>query len=109
MLTLCSAVATGATIQFRFLGGVIGLSIASSVMNHYLETHLTEILPSDALAALMQTTEVLATFTPNVREKVIEVFAKSYDLQYRVMIGFAAAQFPAAAMMWTNGQQIRAG
>ncbi|MCJ1349663.1 hypothetical protein MMC31_007904 [Peltigera leucophlebia] len=103
------AVATGAIIQFRFLGGLIGLSIASNVMNGYLKTHLTEILSSDALAALLKTTKVLATFAPDVQEKVIEVFAQSYDLQYTLMIAFAAAQFPAAAMLWKKKEQIKAG
>ncbi|MCJ1345171.1 hypothetical protein MMC31_003377 [Peltigera leucophlebia] len=102
-------VATGAIIQFRLLGGLIGLSFASNVMNGYLKTHLTEILSSDALAALLKTTKVLATFAPDVREKVIEVFAQSYDLQYTLMIAFAAAQFPAAAMLWKKKEQIKAG
>ena len=78
-------------------------------MNHYLKTHLTEILPSDALAALVKTTKIMATFAPNVQEKVIQVFAQSYNLQYKIMIGFTAAQFPAVAMMWTNKEQIKVG
>lgn len=109
-LTLASlAVATGAVIQFRFLGGLIGLSIASSVMNSYLKTHLKEILSPDALVALLKSPKVLATFGPDMQKKVIEVFAKSYDLQYTLMIAFAAAQFPAAMMMWKKKEQIKAG
>lgn len=78
-------------------------------MNGYLKTHLATILSSDALAALLQSTEILVTFTPNVQEKVIEVFARGYDLQYKIMVGFAAAQFLAAAMMWKKGEQIKTG
>ena len=78
-------------------------------MNGYLRTHLTEILPPEALAALLKTTKVLATFAPDVQERVIEVFAQSYDLQYTLMIAFAAAQFPAAAMLWKKDEQIKAG
>lgn len=103
------AVATGAIIQFRFLGGLIGLSIASNVMNGYLKTNLKEILSLDALAALLKSPKVLAKFGPDVQEKVIEVFAQSYDLQYTLMIAFAAAQFPAAAMIWKKTEQIKAG
>lgn len=103
------AVATGAIIQFRFLGGLIGLSITSNVMNSYLKTHLKGILSSDALAALLKSSKVLATFGPVVQKKVIEIFAQNYDLQYTLMIGFAAAQFPAAAMIWKKREQIKAG
>lgn len=78
-------------------------------MNKYLKTHLTEILSPEALAALLKTTKALSTFAPDVREKVIEVFAQSYDLQYTLMIAFAAAQFPAAAMIWKKQDQIKAG
>lgn len=104
-----SAVATGAIIQFRFLGGVIGLSIASSVMNSYLKTHLTTVLSSKTLATLLQTPEVLGTFAPDVQAQVLEIFAQNYNLQYKLMIGFAAAQFPATAIMWKQGEQIKAG
>lgn len=78
-------------------------------MNGYLQTHLTEILSADALAALLKTSKVLATFVTDVQEKVIDVFAHSYDLQYTLMIAFAAAQFPAAAMLWKKTEQIKAG
>ena len=78
-------------------------------MNEYLKTHLATILPSDALAALLQRTETLARFAPNVQEKVIEVFAKGYDLQYKIITGFAAAQFLAAMLMWKKGEQIKTG
>lgn len=109
VLTSLPAVATGAIVQFRFLGGVIGLSITSSVMNEYLKTHLATILSSDALAALLQRTEILAKFAPDVQEKVIEVFAQGYDLQYKIITGFAAAQFLAVMLMWKKGEQIKTG
>ncbi|MCJ1263264.1 hypothetical protein MMC22_003134 [Lobaria immixta] len=101
------AVAAGAIVQFRFLGGVIGLSIASSVMNEYLKTHLAAILPLDELAALLQSTAVLVRFAPNVQQKVLEVFARGYDLQFKILTGFAGAQFLTAMMMWKKGEQIK--
>ncbi|MCJ1467259.1 hypothetical protein MMC07_005883 [Pseudocyphellaria aurata] len=103
------AVATGAIVQFRFLGGVIGLSIASSVMNGYTKNHLSAILSSEALAALLQSTEALTRFAPDVQDKVIKVFAQGYNLQYRIMIGFAGAQFLSVIMMWKKGEQIKVG
>lgn len=78
-------------------------------MNGYLENRLTTILSSDALVALLQSTEALTRFAPDVQEKVIEVFAQGYNLQYRIMTGFAGAQFLAVIMMWKNGEQIKVG
>lgn len=96
-------------IQIRFLGGLIGLSIASNVMNSYLKSHLKEILTPDALVALLKSPKILITFGPDLQEKIIEVFARSYDLQYTLMIAFAAAQFPAVVMIWKRKEQIKAG
>ncbi|KAL9609135.1 MAG: hypothetical protein Q9167_006079 [Letrouitia subvulpina] len=102
------AVATGAVIQFRFLGGAIGLSIVSSVLNGMLKSQLRGVLPARELAALLESTEVISTFTPTVKNKVLEVFVQNYQVQFRIMIGFAAAQIPAAALLWRRGEQFRA-
>lgn len=51
---------------------------------------------------------MMATFTPGIRKSVQEVFAQGYNLQYKIMAGLAAAQFPAAALMWRKGGQILA-
>ncbi|MCJ1380726.1 hypothetical protein MMC17_003834 [Xylographa soralifera] len=102
------AVATGAIIQFRFLGGAIGLAIASSVLNSYIKSHSENILSPGDLAALLQSTDVLVTFAPDVRASLQDVFAQGYNLQYKIIAGIAAAQFPAAVLMWRKGGQILA-
>lgn len=108
LLTLFLAVATGAIIQFRFLGGLVGFSIASSIMNDYLKAHLENTLTSDILADLLQTPKLLETYPPDVKEQILRVFARGYRLQFQVLTGFAAMQFPAAAMMFKRGKQVLA-
>lgn len=103
-----TAVVTGAIVQFRFLGGAIGLAIGSSIMNSFLKVKLAGILSPGELAALLQSTEVLTTFRPEMQQRVREVFVQSYDIQFKVVTGIAAAQFPAAMLMWRSGNQIRA-
>lgn len=108
LIIVSTAVATGAIVQFRFLGGAIGLAIGSSIMNSYLKVNLASILSPSELASLLQSIEVLTTFGPEVQQRVREVFVQSYDIQFKVVTGIAAAQFPAAALMWRSGGQIRA-
>ncbi|EED21289.1 efflux pump antibiotic resistance protein, putative [Talaromyces stipitatus ATCC 10500] len=102
------AVATGAIIQFRFLGGAIGLAIGSNVLNCMLETRLTGILPPELLQALLHNTAIMETLPETQREIVQSVFAHAYTVQFRIMIGIAAAQFPASLLMWRKGGQITA-
>ncbi len=105
---MLEAVATGATLQFRFLGGAVGLAIVSSVMNSYLKSKLKNAIPQKDLEALLQTTSVLTTFDPGSLHLVREVFAAGYNIQFRIMIGFAAAQFLAGALMWKGRAQVKA-
>ena len=109
LLTLFSAVATGAIIQFRFLGGLVGLSIASTIMNDYLTAHLKDNLASHIFADILHAPELLEKAPPEVKEHIVKVFAQGYRLQYKLLIGFVTLQFPAAAMIFTREHQIIAG
>ena len=99
--------ATGAIIQFRFLGGAIGLAIVSSILNNMLKSNLRETLSSSELETLLQTTEIISTFPPDIQEIVRGVFARSYNVQFKIMVGFAAAQVPAASLLLRKGGQFR--
>lgn len=50
----------------------------------------------------------MQTLTESQREAVQAVFAHGYTIQFRIMIGIAAAQFPAALLMLRKGRQITA-
>jgi hypothetical protein len=102
------AVATGALIQFRFLGGAIGLSIASSIMNSMLKSNLKGILPPEVLEHLLNDVGFIKSLGVDVQEIVREVFAKIYRKQFQVMIGFAAVQIPATALMLKKEKQFLA-
>ena len=106
-MTLLLAVATGAVIQFRFLGGAIGLSIASSVLNGKLKSELRGVLLSSELTALLQTTEVIKSLSPEKAQRVRQTFVDSYNVQFKIMLGFAAAQVVATAMLLRRGKQFR--
>ncbi|OKL63826.1 hypothetical protein UA08_01090 [Talaromyces atroroseus] len=103
------AVATGAVIQFRFLGGAIGLAIASNVLNGMLESDLTNVLSPTELQNLLHNTASIETLSEVQREAVVGVFAHSYTTQFRTMVGIAAVQFVSALFVWKRGgRQITA-
>ena len=94
--------AGGSIIQFRFLGGVIGLAIVSNVFTARLKNGLTGLLSPQQLLALDRDTAVLNTLAPDLKERVLHVFAKEYNYQNNIIIAFAAAQLLAVAVVWNK-------
>lgn len=77
-------------------------------MNSALKANLKNVLPPVQLAALLESTSVIATLEPTTSHIVKEVFARNFNLQMKIVAGIAAGQFPAAALMWRNGAQTKA-
>ena len=94
------AVATAAIVQFRFLGGATALAILTAVANTWLRDTLRGILSSDQLGTLFQAPAIISTFPMETESLVRGAFVKSFDLQMRILIGFAVAQFPFTLLMW---------
>lgn len=99
-----AAISGGALLQFRVFGGALGLAIASSVMNNHLTSHLRAIFGPEQLATVLQSTEAIRRFPPEVQKQVRRAFAQGYNLQMRIMIGLAGAQFLAVALLWRKRQ-----
>ncbi|KAF7872250.1 hypothetical protein EAF04_003174 [Stromatinia cepivora] len=102
------ATGTGAMVQFRQLGSAIGLSIAQSLMNSQLTSKLSSILTKEQLTTLLETTTAVARFPPDLRTRVIDVFAGAYGLQFKVVTAFAAAEV-LTALLILKRKQIRVG
>ncbi|KAI1455383.1 putative efflux pump antibiotic resistance protein [Annulohypoxylon moriforme] len=98
------AVATGAIVQLRFLGGAIGVAITSAYMNSYLKSSLANILSPDTLSAILQDTSVIKGLTPQLQEDVKRTFAHGYATQIRILIGFTAAQLLSIGLIWRKKQ-----
>jgi hypothetical protein len=96
-------IAGGAIFQTRVFGGALGLSIASSVLNNYLTSHLGNTVGSiDSFLA--DPMAVLEKLSADAREKVLTTFAKGYSIDAQIMVGFAAAQLLSIALLWKNPQ-----
>ncbi|CAF9915301.1 MAG: hypothetical protein HETSPECPRED_002355 [Heterodermia speciosa] len=100
------SVAMSAVIQFRTMGGAIGLAIVTNVFNSYLKSHLAAFLSPTQLSDVLQTTQAFASLPSDVAELTKIVFARGYNLQMRVMIGFCAAQIPITLTMWQKKQVL---
>lgn len=96
-------IAGGAIFQTRVFGGAIGLSIASSVLNNYLKTHLGDTAGSlDTLLA--DPTVTLAKLPQSDRDRVRMAFAEGYSVDAKIMAGFSAAQVLSLALLWRRPQ-----
>ncbi|KAK8069348.1 hypothetical protein PG994_005964 [Apiospora phragmitis] len=94
------ATATGAMIQFRQMGGAIGLSIGSTLLNSHLKSSLAPpVLTSSQLNALLQDFQAILRFPLVLQEITRNVFSEAFSLQLKVVVGLAAALFPAILMM----------
>ncbi|KAJ5093122.1 hypothetical protein N7456_008983 [Penicillium angulare] len=102
------AIATGTIVQFRFLGGAIGLAISSNILNGRLAHHLKGILPPHTLHFVLENSNFMEGLSPPIQDAVKQVFADSYSTQLKVMIGFAAAQLPAVLLLIKSRRQIAA-
>jgi hypothetical protein len=96
------AVGSAASIQFRILGGLVGLSIVVSISTPYVRSHLANIVSPELAVLLLERTEMVKELTPDTARQVRMLFGEAYNLQVKVLIGFAVAKLPATALMWTN-------
>lgn len=93
-----------AMVQFRTMGGAIGLAIVTTVLNSYIKSELAQYISPDQIASLLETAEAFKSLPPDIINLVKGVFARGYNLQVEMMIGFAAAQIPASFLMWKKNQ-----
>ena len=94
------AVAQGSIGQLRYMGAVIGVAIATCVLNSFVESHLSNILSSTQVEGLLRSSGMINTLPAELQIPVRLVFAEAYNLQMKVLIGFSAAQTAAACLMW---------
>lgn len=69
-------------------------------MYSWTQARFLKILDRDQVDLLEQTTQVISQFEPILQEKIRTIFAEGFNLQMKITIGFAAAQFLSIAIMW---------
>ena len=96
-------------VQLRYLGGAIGLAIASNILNGRLTNQLQGVLTHHELHLFLENVQSIKYVSLHLQDKVKDVFADSYATQLRVMIGFAGAQLLATLLLIKPGRQLAAG
>lgn len=104
MLYATAAVAGGALIQFRMFGGALGLAIASNVLNNHFRSSLVGVVTTDQLSALLQSTATIRQLPPGIQAQVIAVLSDGYNMQMKIMAGFAGAQLLTVGALWRKKQ-----
>lgn len=99
------AISSGALLQFRVFGGALGLALASAVMNSRLTSHLSYSIGSEYLAAVLQNTEAIKGLPVDVQRLVLETFAEGYNLQMKMLAGFAGLQVLCVGLLWRGKAQ----
>lgn len=98
------AVATGAIVRMRFLGGVVGVATTSSYMNSHMNSALRSVLDQPTLHELMQDIRNIQRLPSDLKIHVKQVLAHGYATQNRILIGFMVAQVLVLALVWRKNQ-----
>lgn len=86
------------------LGGALGLAFASSAMNSYLASELRSSIGAERLAAVLQSVTAAKSFPPYAQRLVLEALSSGYNLQMKILTGFAGVQVLAVGLLWRNQQ-----
>ena len=89
-------------MQFRYLGGVIGLAIATNLFSSRLNHKLPGLVPESVVHSILESVEFIRNLDDSTKKRVLSVFAGAYNLQNRAMIAACALQIPLALLVWNS-------
>jgi hypothetical protein len=81
----------GAVTQVRVLGGTIGLTISTVVLNSHVKSALSSQLTPDQIAGIAGSLSELGKLSKENQVFVRQTFAERYDPQTRITLLFTAA------------------
>ncbi|KAF2689042.1 MFS general substrate transporter [Lentithecium fluviatile CBS 122367] len=101
------AISSGALILFRALGGIFGLSITTTAFNTYLKKHLFDTFGDIPTAAILTAVQEAKHLPLDEQLEVRTVLSEAYSVQMKILVGFAALQVLAVALVYRKGDQIK--
>jgi hypothetical protein len=94
----------GAVAQFRVMGGVIGLAIVTSIFNSFIRSDVSSFLSGNQVDSLLKSTSYITTLSPTVQISTRDAFSAGYNLQMKILAGFAGGQVLSSFLMWRKDQ-----
>ncbi|KAF5867863.1 putative mfs multidrug transporter protein [Botrytis fragariae] len=94
--------ATGS--QFQVMGSTIVLSIGTSIFNGHTRTLLESLLGGSSSASVVNLGETIQNLPHEVQDQIRRVLAEGYNRQSLLLCAAAAAQVPAALLLWRKKQ-----
>lgn len=88
------------------MGGALGLAIVTAAYKGYVKSRLNTFLTEEQQSMIFDSAKFIESLSPDAQEKVREVFSGGYNLQFRILIAFAAAQIPSSLLMWQKKQIV---
>jgi hypothetical protein len=70
---------------------VIGLGISATALSNYIKPRLASVLSPEQLSQLFQSSGSIAQFPPEQAAATRSVYNDAYNLQMRIVMGFALA------------------
>ncbi|KAL4979749.1 major facilitator superfamily domain-containing protein [Aspergillus desertorum] len=92
--------ALGGITQLRVLGGAVGLSVATNLLNNTVQDRLRGQVGPDALHNIMKNVSSMATLPESTQMLVRAAFADGYQRQLLMVLGFCAVEILALGIMW---------
>ena len=80
-----------AVSSLRTLGGTIGIAIGSIVLSSQVYSRLGDIISPEQAMELLQSTDVIAQFTPAQITAVRTSFGSGYNFDFRLIMYFSDA------------------
>ena len=95
-----NAVTMGATAQARTLGGSVGISICTNLLNSHIKNGLRGRLDQRHIQDLLASARAIANISDEMQAVVRRVYAEGYREQVVALTAFAGAALLVVLMMW---------
>ncbi|KAI0156816.1 drug resistance transporter [Xylariaceae sp. FL1272] len=98
------AVATAAGTQFRFLGSSVVISISTAVGNSIVKGRLSGVLTNEQIQGIFVSSANINLLPPEQQKTVRRQFVDSFNVEFRIVLGFAVASLLTIALLWKKKQ-----
>ncbi|KAH8896854.1 drug resistance transporter [Thozetella sp. PMI_491] len=98
------AVGSSSVVQSRYLGSAVVIAIITAVGNTWLRDELMGVLTPSQIQKLFQSVETIDELPPSLQTVVRGDFVLSFNLQTRIVLGFAVAAVFTCLLMWQKTQ-----